>query len=292
LVISGISALKVHPHTNLHTTAIVASTSAINMPKRKSATAAGTSADAFAITNGTGETASPQLRRGSRKRQSANDVNSTKAAVPETGNSAKRMKKTEPEKPVNAAAATQVKKAGVSKSDVKDRATKDTGNGQRQTKARIPPKKASKTEDDESENPGDESSDDTSESFEDKKPKTAKKKVLVGKSTPAKVKAAKSQVLASKESKGTKAKATRKSTDPSTDAEAREVSPDLDMDDIPDVNPTVPRHKEPTFWLMKSEPVGRIENGVEIKFSIDDLRARTEPEGWDGKLPPFIRHPY
>ena len=37
------------------------------------------------------------------------------------------------------------------------------------------------------------------------------------------------------------------------------------------------------YWLMKAEPDSRIENGVDVKFSIDDLQARTEPEAWDGK---------
>ncbi|CAD0037436.1 unnamed protein product [Aureobasidium pullulans] len=41
------------------------------------------------------------------------------------------------------------------------------------------------------------------------------------------------------------------------------------------------------YWLMKAEPESRIEknaNGddVDVKFSIDDLRARTEPEPWEG----------
>ena len=38
------------------------------------------------------------------------------------------------------------------------------------------------------------------------------------------------------------------------------------------------------YWLMKAEPDSRIEKGHDVKFSIDDLAARTEPEGWDGKL--------
>lgn len=37
------------------------------------------------------------------------------------------------------------------------------------------------------------------------------------------------------------------------------------------------------YWLMKAEPESRIEKGVDVKFSIDDLAAKTEPEGWDGK---------
>lgn len=37
------------------------------------------------------------------------------------------------------------------------------------------------------------------------------------------------------------------------------------------------------YWLMKAEPETRMEKGVDVRFSIDDLAARTEPEPWDGK---------
>ncbi|KAH8673489.1 PUA-like domain-containing protein [Xylariales sp. PMI_506] len=37
-----------------------------------------------------------------------------------------------------------------------------------------------------------------------------------------------------------------------------------------------------TYWLLKAEPETRFENGTDVKFSIDDLAARTEPEPWDG----------
>lgn len=36
------------------------------------------------------------------------------------------------------------------------------------------------------------------------------------------------------------------------------------------------------YWLMKAEPESRIEKGHDVKFSIDDLMAKTEPEAWDG----------
>ncbi|KAI8627162.1 PUA-like domain-containing protein [Xylariaceae sp. FL1651] len=36
------------------------------------------------------------------------------------------------------------------------------------------------------------------------------------------------------------------------------------------------------YWLMKAEPESRFENGVDVKFSIDDLASRKEPEPWDG----------
>lgn len=38
------------------------------------------------------------------------------------------------------------------------------------------------------------------------------------------------------------------------------------------------------YWLMKAEPESRLEKGVDVKFSIDDLRAATEPEAWDGRF--------
>lgn len=41
--------------------------------------------------------------------------------------------------------------------------------------------------------------------------------------------------------------------------------------------------KDIQYWLMKAEPQSRIEKGHDVKFSIDDLAAKTEPEGWDGK---------
>ncbi|KAB5536236.1 PUA-like domain-containing protein [Coniochaeta sp. 2T2.1] len=36
------------------------------------------------------------------------------------------------------------------------------------------------------------------------------------------------------------------------------------------------------YWLMKAEPETRLEGGVDVRFSIDDLAAKTEPEPWDG----------
>ncbi|KAJ4045861.1 hypothetical protein NW761_007877 [Fusarium oxysporum] len=63
---------------------------------------------------------------------------------------------------------------------------------------------------------------------------------------------------------------------------SRGVSEDPDIDSIPTVNPDAPKHDGQWYWLMKAEPETRIENGVDVKFSIDDLKAKTEPEGWDG----------
>lgn len=39
---------------------------------------------------------------------------------------------------------------------------------------------------------------------------------------------------------------------------------------------------ERNYWLLKAEPETRLENGVDVKFSIDDLAAKTKPEPWDG----------
>lgn len=37
-----------------------------------------------------------------------------------------------------------------------------------------------------------------------------------------------------------------------------------------------------SYWLMKAEPESRLEKGVDVKFSIDDLAAAMQPEPWDG----------
>jgi predicted RNA-binding protein with PUA-like domain len=36
------------------------------------------------------------------------------------------------------------------------------------------------------------------------------------------------------------------------------------------------------YWLLKAEPLPRYENGINVAFSISDLRACTEPEPWSG----------
>ena len=45
----------------------------------------------------------------------------------------------------------------------------------------------------------------------------------------------------------------------------------------------VDKDEEKQYWLMKAEPDSRVENGVDVKFSIDDLMNAKVPEGWDGK---------
>ncbi|CAJ2509667.1 Uu.00g146930.m01.CDS01 [Anthostomella pinea] len=49
----------------------------------------------------------------------------------------------------------------------------------------------------------------------------------------------------------------------------------------PETNDTT-GSSERWYWLMKAEPETRLENGTDVKFSIDDLASRTEPEPWDG----------
>ncbi|KAF2198784.1 DUF55-domain-containing protein [Delitschia confertaspora ATCC 74209] len=47
-------------------------------------------------------------------------------------------------------------------------------------------------------------------------------------------------------------------------------------------SPSSTSHEQSTFWLLKAEPDSRIENGIDVKFSIDDLAACTAPEPWTG----------
>ncbi|POR33303.1 Thymocyte nuclear protein 1 [Tolypocladium paradoxum] len=74
----------------------------------------------------------------------------------------------------------------------------------------------------------------------------------------------------------------QRSSDAPTANGPRGVSEDPDVDSLPAVNPDAPRHDGEWYWLMKAEPETRFENGVDVRFSIDDLRAKTKPEGWDG----------
>ncbi|KAI1057517.1 hypothetical protein LB505_010423 [Fusarium chuoi] len=83
------------------------------------------------------------------------------------------------------------------------------------------------------------------------------------------------------EPKAPKVKKTAKIQEPSQSG-SRGVSEDPDIESIPTINPDAPKHDGQWYWLMKAEPETRIENGVDVKFSIDDLKAKTEPEGWDG----------
>jgi hypothetical protein len=87
-------------------------------------------------------------------------------------------------------------------------------------------------------------------------------------------------------SKDTAKPATAKTavTDSETRDSARAVSEDPDPKDIPTHNPEAEKHEGTWYWLLKAEPETRIENGIDISFSIDDLRSKTKPEGWDGEF--------
>ncbi|VUC21401.1 unnamed protein product [Clonostachys rosea] len=107
--------------------------------------------------------------------------------------------------------------------------------------------------------------------------------------TKAKTKA-KPAAAAPKSSRGKKPKAeaedeaaadTDEAEKPSA-SRGRDVTPDPDPATLPVQNPETVRHDGEWYWLMKAEPESRFEGGVDVRFSIDDLRACTKPEGWDG----------
>ncbi|KIW07259.1 uncharacterized protein PV09_02114 [Verruconis gallopava] len=74
-------------------------------------------------------------------------------------------------------------------------------------------------------------------------------------------------------SPGPASRKSRRATSPSSAAEKRKS---IKSSDIPAGPGGV------SYWLMKAEPESRLENGVDVKFSIDDLKAVTEPEPWTG----------
>lgn len=126
------------------------------------------------------------------------------------------------------------------------------------------------------------------------KPRAGTKKT-VGKKTPvadepkkADVKDAVETAKATKQKPAAKAAAVNisKSTKPKEAAPAngRAASEDPAVDSIPKTNPEAPRHDGEWYWLLKAEPETRFENGIDVRFSIDDLRAKTKPEGWDGEF--------
>ncbi|KAL6150224.1 hypothetical protein ACJQWK_00260 [Exserohilum turcicum] len=51
-----------------------------------------------------------------------------------------------------------------------------------------------------------------------------------------------------------------------------------------------PNSPQETFWLLKAEPLPRYENGINVSFSISDLRACTAPEPWSGVRNPQARN--
>ncbi|KAI1160607.1 PUA-like domain-containing protein [Nemania serpens] len=76
--------------------------------------------------------------------------------------------------------------------------------------------------------------------------------------------------------KSDKAKQTTQKAAASTKAAKPAKSSETDGDD------DTSKSSDRWYWLMKAEPGSRFENGVDVKFSIDDLASRKDPEPWDG----------
>ncbi|KAI1407983.1 DUF55-domain-containing protein [Hypoxylon sp. FL1857] len=81
-------------------------------------------------------------------------------------------------------------------------------------------------------------------------------------------------------SKGVDSKPSLESSKPKTKTKAKTAAQPSTASK-PDTVETA-ASSEKSYWLMKAEPESRFENGVDVKFSIDDLASRTEPEPWDG----------
>ena len=85
----------------------------------------------------------------------------------------------------------------------------------------------------------------------------------------------------------TKAKAPKAKSSPDTSAPKSKTNPPP--------APSSPTNRDANgaqevYWLLKAEPLPRYENGVNVAFSISDLRACTEPEPWGGVRNPQARN--
>ncbi|KAF4465410.1 Thymocyte nuclear 1 [Fusarium albosuccineum] len=112
-------------------------------------------------------------------------------------------------------------------------------------------------------------------------PKKVAKEAPEKKQTKKPKPAPKTQTSAKADPPKPKAKAPKEAP-PKKETSSRAASEDPDVASIPTTNPDAPKHDGQWYWLMKAEPETRFENGVDVKFSIDDLRDKDEPEGWDG----------
>ncbi|KAI1878394.1 uncharacterized protein JN550_000576 [Neoarthrinium moseri] len=83
----------------------------------------------------------------------------------------------------------------------------------------------------------------------------------------------KSKVTAPKAKATAKAKKETTSTDKPAEKPSASAKPDTNGGDA---------SSGKSYWLLKAEPETRLENGVDVRFSIDDLAAKTQPEPWDG----------
>lgn len=89
------------------------------------------------------------------------------------------------------------------------------------------------------------------------------------------------KVKAAKVAKATKATKPSRASSPKITMPPANASSDTNRD--ADGNQEV-------YWLMKAEPLPRFENGINVAFSLDDLKACTEPEPWGGVRNPQARN--
>lgn len=83
----------------------------------------------------------------------------------------------------------------------------------------------------------------------------------------------------------------RKSLPANGESEAKSSIFDAKSDENDESMPDVPEDNSGrSYWLMKAEPESRMEKGVDVKFSIDDLAAADKPEPWDGVRNPVARN--
>ncbi|KAI9682107.1 MAG: hypothetical protein M1817_000161 [Caeruleum heppii] len=76
---------------------------------------------------------------------------------------------------------------------------------------------------------------------------------------------------------GKKAKAPRGSRSETTKTTEKRKSPNEGK-----MHDGQPHDQEKRYWLMKAEPDLRLEDGVKVSYSIDDLQNARDPEPWDG----------
>lgn len=81
-----------------------------------------------------------------------------------------------------------------------------------------------------------------------------------------------------------------KTTQPTTiDTAPEQREKPVSKPKTPQVEP-VQTSSDKQYWLLKAEPETRLENGVDVRFSIDDLAAKTTPEPWDGEYSVLVRN--
>jgi predicted RNA-binding protein with PUA-like domain len=82
---------------------------------------------------------------------------------------------------------------------------------------------------------------------------------------------------------------------PSKTAASKSVNAKAPTTKLPPPTPSSDSNRDASgnqevYWLLKAEPLPRYENGVNVAFSISDLRACTQPEPWSGVRNPQARN--